>query len=161
MNSLPLTRVRVGTRECVELQPHKWKGNSVSHYSFTLPNSPRKCNPDLLARGTFMATEGQMAVDDTGWQSCCAHPAVGARSAPAELCHLRVGAANAGCVTGAALHWAGRNSGVWNIFSCWGICTVEHKPTHTFPQLPQSKATLEWSFYPNYLTKCIQFILLK
>lgn len=152
MNSLPLTRVSVGTRESVELQSHKWKDNSVSHYPISLPNSPRKCNPDLLVRGTlFLMTAGGrwqwVALGGRGvWPHCSG------RAALCQPCR----ACDRGCLT---LSW--RYSGAWNIFSCWGMCTVEHKPTHTFPQLPQSKATLEWSFYPNYLTKCVQFILLK
>lgn len=58
-----------------------------------------------------MVTGGQRAVDDPGWQSCCDHPAVGARSAPAVLCHPPVRAANVGRGTGAALHSASRDSG--------------------------------------------------
>lgn len=92
MNSLPLTRVSVGTRESVELQSHKWKDNSVSHYPISLPNSPRKCNPDLLVRGTlFLMTAGGR------WQwvaEVCDHTAVG---------ELR-SASPAGRVTGAASH---------------------------------------------------------
>lgn len=62
-NSLPLTRVTEGTRESVDLQSHKWKDNAVNHCPNSLPNSPRKCNPDLLVRGTFfMVTGGQMTV---------------------------------------------------------------------------------------------------
>lgn len=160
-NNLPLTRVTAGTRESIELQSHKWKDNSVNHCPNSLPNSPRKCNPDLLVRGTFfMVTGGQMTVTALGSRAAVStlqlEPA-----APAGLCQPWVRAANAGHGAGADLHSASRDSGAWNIFSCWGICTGEHKPTHTLPQLPQSKATLEWSFYPNYLTKCIQFILLK
>lgn len=160
MNSLPLTRVSVGTRESLELQPHKWKDNSVSHYPISLPNSPRKCNPDLLVRGTF-----SMAIGDR-WQWMILGSKAAVTVLQSEPAALQPCSATSECelqtldVSQSALHWASRYSGLLNIFSCWGICTAQHKPTHTFPQLPQSKATLEWSFYPNYLTKCIQFILL-
>lgn len=149
-NSPPLTRVTAGTRESAELQSHKWKDNSGNHCPNSLPNSPRKCNPDLLSEAHCLWRQGDGASDGPGQQSCCELPAA-----------LTPPSCQRWPWTGAALHSASRDSGPWNIFSCWGICTGEHKPTHTLPQLPQSKATLEWSFYPNYLTKCIQFILLK
>lgn len=74
-NSLPLTRVTTETRESVELQSHKWKDNSVNRCPNSLPNSPRKCNPDLLSEAHCLWDRGTDASDGPGQQSCCEHPA--------------------------------------------------------------------------------------